>query len=529
MSNLLEPLPTLNQRVVRINFTGFWSGFDLEQFKRVFAPLTSRYDFQISDEPEVVFQSVFGRKTAVRGRWPKAKFVFYTGENRPPKLDDFDFCLSFYRDIKDPRHLRWPLFLLRIAGLAYSIDDLINTPEEVATHERPKFCAFIQNSKRGVRNKFVRQLSLRQRVDCPGRSLNNLDLKIPHGRPKIDFLRNYRFAVCFENEATRCNEGYVTEKLIDAMLAGCIPLYWGDHRVVEDFNPRSFVNLIQFDGDMDAMVQCVLQLDGNKKKLQAIAGAPWFPNNEVPPQFQDATLREFFEVIVNQETPRRAAQSGDKATLTSGKKRIPKLPSILCHPFDEQRFVYVEIPKAGCTSVKQALARLKSKGPQPPQETSEFHDWFGYTHVANTKRLKRRLENRWRDYFTFTVVRNPIDRFESLYYEKINLQGDINAYIQDELSDDNRWLFNPHGTPQVNLIGEDLSSFDFVGRTENMEEVSARLSQTVGAEPLRHLNRSRRTARPPLSQQSLRRLTEVYRRDFEVLGYDFPRCAATST
>jgi hypothetical protein len=34
----------------------------------------------------------------------------------------------------------------------------------------------------------------------------------------------------------------VTEKITDAFMAGCIPIYWGDLDVVKDFNPRSFIN-----------------------------------------------------------------------------------------------------------------------------------------------------------------------------------------------------------------------------------------------------------------------------------------------
>lgn len=42
---------------------------------------------------------------------------------------------------------------------------------------------------------------------------------------KIPVLNIYRFSICFEN--ARDIPGYVTEKIFDSIMAGCIPIYWG--------------------------------------------------------------------------------------------------------------------------------------------------------------------------------------------------------------------------------------------------------------------------------------------------------------
>jgi len=57
---------------------------------------------------------------------------------------------------------------------------------------------------------------------------------------KIRTLRHYNFNLCFEN----CDEdGYITEKIIHALIAGCIPLYWGGGRFLEQTIPSScFIN-----------------------------------------------------------------------------------------------------------------------------------------------------------------------------------------------------------------------------------------------------------------------------------------------
>ncbi len=42
---------------------------------------------------------------------------------------------------------------------------------------------------------------------------------------KVDVFRRYRFALVFENQR---QPGYVTEKFLDCLLDGTVPIYWGD-------------------------------------------------------------------------------------------------------------------------------------------------------------------------------------------------------------------------------------------------------------------------------------------------------------
>jgi len=60
---------------------------------------------------------------------------------------------------------------------------------------------------------------------------------------KLATMAGFRFALCFENCVF---PGYVTEKIFDCFLAGCIPVYWGAPDI-EDFVPReTFVDYRNF-------------------------------------------------------------------------------------------------------------------------------------------------------------------------------------------------------------------------------------------------------------------------------------------
>ena len=61
---------------------------------------------------------------------------------------------------------------------------------------------------------------------------------------KIDTMRKYRYALCIENMVA---PGYITEKLIDCMMAGVVPIYIGAPDIEKYVPPDSFIDGRQFD------------------------------------------------------------------------------------------------------------------------------------------------------------------------------------------------------------------------------------------------------------------------------------------
>jgi hypothetical protein len=56
-------------------------------------------------------------------------------------------------------------------------------------------------------------------------------------------LRQYKFAICYENAVF---PGYVTEKIFDALFAGCIPVYLGAPDVTDALPPEIFIDKRRF-------------------------------------------------------------------------------------------------------------------------------------------------------------------------------------------------------------------------------------------------------------------------------------------
>jgi hypothetical protein len=88
---------------------------------------------------------------------------------------------------------------------------------------------------------------------------------------KLSVLSRYRFAICFENTAF---PGYVTEKIFDSFVAGCIPVYLGAPDITEMIPPSSFIDARDFANfaDLESYLRSMKPEDG----LEYVAAAADF-------------------------------------------------------------------------------------------------------------------------------------------------------------------------------------------------------------------------------------------------------------
>lgn len=61
---------------------------------------------------------------------------------------------------------------------------------------------------------------------------------------KHQVLRSIRFSFCYEN--MQGLPGYITEKVFDSFLAGCVPVYWGASNIADLIPANCFVDRRQF-------------------------------------------------------------------------------------------------------------------------------------------------------------------------------------------------------------------------------------------------------------------------------------------
>jgi len=210
-------------------------------------------------------------------------------------------------------------------------------------------------------------------------------------------------------------------------------------------------------------------------------------------------------------------------------------------PVPEHGVIYVKNPKAGSSTIMVWLDRLHTG-----EYDSELQDMHKDHHLPTVHDVGRSEVLRMLSgtAYRFSFVRDPLRRFESVYWAKMvyshRWRKNIPAALGLDISPDTVVPFeqflsiveqqdpvsemDPHWRPQhVNLM-HPLVIYDHVGRLESFEADIEHIREAAGLPlvPLEARNTSRRTetesvydGRPDL----VRRVEQLYATDIELYGY----------
>jgi len=191
--------------------------------------------------------------------------------------------------------------------------------------------------------------------------------------------------------------------------------------------------------------------------------------------------------------------------------------------FDQLKCIYIHIPKAAGISINKAL-----------------FDNYGGGH--KTVRTYKRIFGPavYRQYFSFTFVRNPYTRLFSAYrflknggFNKRDANWAAEHFIEfstfDEfvcewVSSDNIWKYD-HFKPQHSFVCDvnSIPEVDFVGRVENIDNDFRKVCEILDIENnLEQHNKTEKDFshwRNAYTQFSLDKVNDIYHKDFELFGY----------
>lgn len=131
--------------------------------------------------------------------------------------------------------------------------------DPIVPFEQKKFCTMIAGRKKSkhplslynAREEIIHFFENKDpgNFDLYGSTWNQVDFPSYKGRAnaKMDILKNYKFCICYEN--MRDTRGYVTEKIFDVLIAGCVPIYYGASNIAEYVDPACFILRENFQTD----------------------------------------------------------------------------------------------------------------------------------------------------------------------------------------------------------------------------------------------------------------------------------------
>jgi hypothetical protein len=87
---------------------------------------------------------------------------------------------------------------------------------------------------------------------------------------KLVYEMKHKFVIAFENSS---RSGYTTEKLVSALVAQSIPIYWGNPNIGKEFNTRRFINCHDYES-FDDVLKRVQEIDQNDELYMSIVNEP---------------------------------------------------------------------------------------------------------------------------------------------------------------------------------------------------------------------------------------------------------------
>ena len=244
------------------------------------------------DEADLLVYSDFGR----RHQGFKGLKVYVTGENMVPDFAECDLAYAPMALVGKPRSIRLPYYAQVLPHLGSLVRAEGYDPSESAT--RPRFCSFVASNPRGAdRNRFFKMLHKRKPLVSAGRHFNTTGAPLAD---KLTFLRDFRFNLAFENSSS---PGYVTEKLVEPLLMGVIPIYWGAEDVGDDFNPACMIDVRKFPCFEDAIDHILAVDEDPARRIAHLRATPFHGNREPTCLGDDYIVRPILDLIASDARP----------------------------------------------------------------------------------------------------------------------------------------------------------------------------------------------------------------------------------
>lgn len=251
--------------------------------------LKKHYDIIIDDKnPDILFYSLYYNKHM---EYKNCLKIYVNSEPQPyNNLELFDKKSRHYISISDANHIitsyksniknnfYMPIFLMWLYHHIYvtkKIKSFESLLENRKLTNRSKFCIYLHNNlSPHKRNSIYNELNkykfvdTKQTIHVPDGSLN-----------KIISLENFKFSFSMQNHYYKdiMSEynfpGLIDEKIIESLISGSIPLYYGNENIGEYLNEKAFLNYHTFNSD-DDFIKKIIEIDQNENLYREIASQP---------------------------------------------------------------------------------------------------------------------------------------------------------------------------------------------------------------------------------------------------------------
>lgn len=196
-------------------------------------------------------------------------------------INDANYMFSSYKSNIEKNYYM-PIFLLWLYHHIFvtkkieSFESLLKRRE---VKKRNNFCIFLHNNNVPQKRKIIYD------------KLNNYkfvhtksDVNIPEGSlNKINYLEDFKFSFAMQNHFYTENfenwdvPGLIDEKIIESLISGSIPLYYGNDLIGDYLNENAFINYHNFKNDED-FINKIIEIDNDDNLYEKISSEPIIKN-----------------------------------------------------------------------------------------------------------------------------------------------------------------------------------------------------------------------------------------------------------
>ena len=227
--------------------------------------LRQKYDVKIlrkeSEEPDILFFSCWGGMNNIK--WTNCLRIYFTAERDYPDFNLCDYAIGLVNEGDSARFLHFPFYTF--------YNDLLQKYENLSPitdfskylHRDFCSCVITDHYRNPFFFDFFKKLNEYKPIACGGKWNNNVGGRVAD---KLNFIKNYKFNIAFENMKV---DGYVTEKILEPLVARTIPIYWGSDSVKNEFGEGAYINISDFSSIKEA-VNYIIELDQDEQLYKDI-------------------------------------------------------------------------------------------------------------------------------------------------------------------------------------------------------------------------------------------------------------------
>ncbi len=246
------------RKTIKLGYTDMSEDKGNYFFNYVKDMLTKNYEFVFEqDNPDYLLFSFYGCNHNNPKYKDAIKIAIYEEGYIPSFIEeDYTFGLAhiFYLD----RYFRKSTLVEFLEKMKLKNSDFREARQKALNGtKREKFCGTIINNEPHLdhfREKFMAELSKYKKVDNGGTLGNNIGYNVTD---RINFLNSYKFTMAFEKNSA---DGFSTDQILYALLAGTVPIYYGDYLIDEYINPNTYI-LVRNHIDLMDKIEFIKKVD----------------------------------------------------------------------------------------------------------------------------------------------------------------------------------------------------------------------------------------------------------------------------